>query len=82
LAICQVADELAEFISAVDEIRVVDNFAKNEGIFLGCRFSHYRKGFIYADWRNAKWRNACDTRCPMQARLPGVQGTTTERHSI
>jgi len=25
---------LAEFISAVDEICVVDNFAKNEGIFL------------------------------------------------
>ena len=26
---------MAEFISAVDKIGVVDNFAENEGIFLG-----------------------------------------------
>ena len=65
MAICQVSDELAEFIGAVDEICVVDNFAKNEGIFLGCHTTlisvtpngvieqAVRKGFLYADWRNA-----------------------------
>jgi hypothetical protein len=35
LAIGQVPDEIAELVSAVDEIGIVDNFAKNEGIFLG-----------------------------------------------
>jgi hypothetical protein len=39
LAVCQVSDELAEFISSVDEICAVDNFAKNEGIFLGCHIT-------------------------------------------
>jgi hypothetical protein len=67
LAICQVSDEIAEFISAVDEIRVVDDFAKNEWIFLVCHItliSVTLNGVIgkpgiagYADWRNAKWRN-------------------------
>jgi hypothetical protein len=67
LAICQVSDEIAEFISAVDEIRVVDDLAKNEWIFLVCHItliSVTLNGVIgkpriagYADWRNAKWRN-------------------------
>jgi hypothetical protein len=35
LAIGQVPDKIAELVSAVDEIGVVDDFAKNEGIFLG-----------------------------------------------
>jgi hypothetical protein len=35
LAIRQVPDEIAEFIGSVDEIRVVDDFAKNERIFVG-----------------------------------------------
>ena len=39
MAICQVSDELAEFIGAVDEICVVDDFAENEGIFLGCHIT-------------------------------------------
>jgi hypothetical protein len=36
LAIRQVAYELVEFVGAIDEIRVVDDFAKNERIFLKC----------------------------------------------
>ena len=67
MAIRQVPDEIAEFISAVDEIRVVDDFAKNEGIFPGRHImliSVTLNGVIgkpriagYADWRDAKWRN-------------------------
>jgi hypothetical protein len=39
LAIRQVSDELSEFIRAIDEICVIDNFAENEGIFLGCHIT-------------------------------------------
>jgi hypothetical protein len=39
LAIGQVSDELREFVSAVDEIRVVDDFAKNKRIFLECHIT-------------------------------------------
>ncbi|MGA8507266.1 MAG: hypothetical protein WB762_16805 [Candidatus Sulfotelmatobacter sp.] len=35
MAICQVSDELGEFVSAVDKVGVVDDFAKNERIFQG-----------------------------------------------
>ena len=81
MAICQVSDELAEFISAVDEICVVDNFAENEGIFLGChttlisvtpngvigKRAKNKEHIIYAAWRNATWRNACG---PVNPRRP------------
>jgi hypothetical protein len=33
LAICQVSNQLCEFVGAVDKVGVVDDFAKNEGIF-------------------------------------------------
>jgi hypothetical protein len=69
LTIPQVADELVEFVSAVDEIRIVNDLAKNERIFLRCHItltSVTPNGVIskrsefgsYADWRNAKWRKA------------------------
>ena len=39
MTICQVADELVEFVSSIDEIRIVNDLAKNERIFLGCHIT-------------------------------------------
>jgi hypothetical protein len=56
---------MIEFVSAVDEIRIVDDFAENGWVFLVCHItliSVTLNGVIgkspdpsgYADWRDAK----------------------------
>jgi len=48
LSVGQVPNEIVQFVRAIDEIGVINDLAKNEGVFLG---SHY------AISRNANWRN-------------------------
>ena len=57
LAICQVSDELVEFVSAVDKIDVVNDFAKNERILVKCHITliSVTLNGVIGKWRESIW---------------------------